>query len=276
MARDIIRKEKDKKNLILEYTPKEFPVVVTSSASDFVSSQEENSSDFKISNLVADQVGISDLQKKSIENKIEEMALERLKKVEESAYAEAYELGLIDGTKKAFEDRQVEFEDQFQKIKSVLHNFQDIKKKLLVENESTFLKLIYEIASKIALKNIDEDKDSIIDMLGQLVEEIQTDDKILVKVSSEDMIFLESYQEKSGSKLELLDRIRLESSDSIAAGGCFVETNSGSIDATVNQRVDKAWELIQARLPKHKNMPIESHVNSKNSSDDDSGEAGDE
>ncbi|MCB0407061.1 MAG: hypothetical protein KDD34_02590 [Bdellovibrionales bacterium] len=252
MSKEIIRKKDSDQIVILDYVPKEFPVVITSSAENFVSSQGSVRSDFKISDLVANQVGITELQKKSLENRIEEMALERLQQVEEKAYAEAYDLGLIEGSQKAFEERRVEFENQINQINEVLLAFENIKTKLLTENESTFMKMIFEIASKIAMKEIKEDESAIIEVLKKVIEDIQSDDQITVKISSEDLMFIESYKEKTGKDFELLGRLKLESSDRVKHGGCIVETNYGSIDASIKQRVAKAWELIEMRIPKYK------------------------
>jgi flagellar assembly protein FliH len=271
MAKEIIRSEDSDKIVILKYNPVEFPKVVTKSAESFVSAQMTVGSDFKISDLVAHQVGITELQKKSIEDRIELMALERLQKVEEKAYAEAYELGLIEGTQKAFDERRSEFEIQFQKINILLDSFQKIKAKIMVENESTFMRLIFEIASKIAMKAIQDDQQAVVDVLRKVVDDIQTEDQITVKISPEDMLFLESYKEKTGRQFELLDRLKLVASDHVASGGCLVETNSGSIDATVPQRITKAWDLIATRLPKYRDETSQA-LPAKESDDSDSDE----
>lgn len=253
MAKEIIRKD-DGDTVVLDYVPKEFPAIVTPSAVNFVTAQEgpETATDFKISELVADQVGISELQRKSIENKIEEMALDRLKIVEEKAYKEAYDLGLIEGTAKAFEERRVEFEDQIQKMSDLLEGFESIKERLMAENEATFMTMIHEIASKITMKTVELDKELIIEVMKKVVNEIQSEDQVTVKISPEDMMFVESYKEKTNRNFDFLERLKLEASDSIMSGGCQVETNSGSIDATVRQRINKAWSVIENRLPKIK------------------------
>lgn len=275
MAKEVIRKN-DSESVVLDYVPKEFPAIVTSSAENFVSAQGASSSDFKISELVADQVGISELQKKTIEDKIEEMALDRLKKVEEKAYAEAYDLGLIEGTAKAFEERRVEFENQMQKMADLLEGFETIKVRLLAENEATFMTMIHEIASRITMKAVHEDENLIIEVMKKVVNEIQTEDQITVKISPEDMLFIESYKEKTGKNYDFLERLKLESSDSIVRGGCQVETNSGSIDATVRQRISKAWDVIESRLPKFKDG-VKAEVlpeNLEKQDSDDDGEGG--
>jgi len=238
--------------LVIDYEPKEFPIMVTSSAQEFVSSQIEKANDFVISELVADQTGINKVKRESIENQIEERALSRVKEIEERAYREAYELGLIEGTEKAFEMRKQELIERVNDINSLLKMFQEIKKRLLIENEEALVKLCVSIASKIAMKEIKGQEDSILTLLKSTVEELQAEDSIRVIVSDEDLFFLESLREKTGTQIELLDRLKLESSDQITSGGCVVETNNGSIDARVKNRIDKAWDAIVSRLPKYR------------------------
>ena len=48
--------------------------------------------------------GLSELEKKNFQKRLEEEVLGRLKGIEEKAYAEAYALGLQDGRQKAFEE----------------------------------------------------------------------------------------------------------------------------------------------------------------------------
>lgn len=242
----------DSSALVMNYEPKEFPIKVTKSATDFVSSQAEGTSDFQISELVADQVGINEIQRQSIARDIEEKALARVKEIEERGYREAYELGLIEGTEKAFQMRKAELEERVQDINSLLMLFQDIKRRLLIENEQALVKLATAVASKIAMREIQGQEDTILTLLKTVTDELQAEDTIHVTMSDDDLLFLESLREKTDNQIELLDRLKVESSTEISAGGCIVETNHGSIDARVRNRVDQAWEVINSRLPKFK------------------------
>jgi flagellar assembly protein FliH len=268
----------DSSALVLNYEPREFPVKVTKSATDFVSSQKEKVSDFQISELVADQVGINEIQRQSIEKAIEEKALARVKDIEERAYKEAYDLGLIEGTEKAFQMRKAELEERVQDINSLLMLFQDIKRRLVIENEQALVKLATAIASKIAMHEIQGQEDTILTLLKTVADELQAEDTIHVTMSDDDLFFLESLREKTDHQIELLDRLKVESSTEIASGGCIVETNHGSIDARVKNRVDRAWEVINGRLPSFKEkkglLANEHSMKEQDSSSDDDSDEG--
>lgn len=244
----IVKKEQSTE-IVFDYSPKDFQAQVTTAANDFVSGQNYPKTDFKISNLVADQTGITELQRKTLEDKIEAVALERLKDIEEKAYKEAYDLGLLEGAEKAFNDSKADLIERIQSIDNVLQSCEHVKKQLMAENEGQLIKLVYEIAKRIAMVEIKENKEAIVSIITQLLESIQIEEKILVKVSPDDFNFLEGIRNKSEKSAELLKRVKLESYDQIQSGGCQIETNYGSINATIDGRAERAWEILESKVP---------------------------
>ena len=87
-----------------EYKPRELNLNSSTIAKTFVSEDAFVSKDFKISDLVAQQAGITQLADDAQRDKINALVLEQLKDVQEKAYKEGYELGLVEGTEKAFQD----------------------------------------------------------------------------------------------------------------------------------------------------------------------------
>jgi len=239
----------DKK--IFKHTPKGFRVETTEVAKDFVALQiTEVKSDFQIADVVAQQSGITALRKKNIENQVEETVLERLKEIEEQAYRQAYDLGLIEGQEKAFTEKTQDFIAKMTTLDDLLSELQNMKMRLHKENEIIFIKLIFQIAEKIAMREIAADQTPLVAMLTDLVEEVQSADAINIKLNPSDLSFIEELRSKKVKEVEGLERIRLVAAPDITIGGCIVETNFGSIEATLEQRVAKAWGLIEAKLPK--------------------------
>lgn len=242
--------------IVMDYRPREFPTFVTPSATDFTSSQENGgSSGFKINPLIAEKAGISKLQAESLERAIEAQALEKLKEVQERAYQEAFELGLLEGTEKAFEAHKEEFASRLTYLDSILKSFEDLKGRLVAENETQIMSLVFDIAKRIALTEISANQSAILEVIRRVVEDAQTDERLVIRVSQEDYDFIENLKEKKqdgqGSKdQEMLRKIRLEVDAKVTSGGCLLETNYGSIDASIQQRVEKAWEIISGRSPK--------------------------
>ena len=244
----VVSKEEAEK-LVLSYQPKTIRRGTTDEAKKYVERESQPSQDFNISPIVAEASGIAELKRLKLEEKIEAGVLEKIKDIQEEAYNKAYELGLKEGADKAFNDANERFEERLSKFDEFLGKFNQVKTQVLKENESAFLKLLFEMASKIASREIKADQKPIIKMLNELVEGMQKDDQIVIRLSQEDFDFINEMRGKKSSEAEDLEHIKLIVSDKIDTGGCVLETNFGSIDATIPERVKRTWGEIEAKRP---------------------------
>lgn len=248
----LTKEEADKR--VFEYTPKKFPIIIPESASNFVNLQKEKDSDFKISELVAQQSGVAEINRKQIELQIETEALAKLKEIEERAYQEAYELGLIEGTEKAYSDFKGEIKAKLDVLDQMLGLFEKIKVELVEESEAQIVQLLQLIAEKIAMSHVEIHNEVILDVIRKVIEDAQTDEDVILKVSNEDFMFIESVRERLDKKLDYLKRVRMEAVDDIKSGGCILETRYGAIDATLDRRLEKVWQAIADKLPRKRRI----------------------
>ncbi len=267
--------------VIFDYRPKEFPIVATESAKDFSSKKHaaSHTGAFTINPLIAEKAGISRLQTESLERAVEAQALEKLKEVQERAYREAFELGLAEGTEKAFDSHKEEFSSRLAYLDVLMNSFEELKFRLVAENEAQMVKLIFEISKRLALREIKENPEVILEMIRKVVEDSQTEERLVIKISPDDFKFIEGLGELNPRDKEMMSKIRLEAEASVTSGGCLLETNYGSIDASIEQRVSKVWETLSSRAPKIKDsqmgLPKDESVpdaSDDHNSDDDTGE----
>lgn len=237
---------------VFDFIPKKFPLIVPETASSFVTLQKQNNSDFKISELVAQQSGVAEINRKQIELQVESEALEKLKEVEERAYHEAHELGLIEGTEKAYQEYKEEIKKYIENMDQLLKHFEEIKVQLVEQSEVQIVKLLQLIAEKISMTHIESHPEVILDVIHKVIEETQTNEEVILKLSVDDYMFIEGSREKLGKKLDFLKRVKMEAVDEIKKGGCILETRYGAIDATVEQRFEKVWQAITNKMPRVK------------------------
>ncbi len=257
MAKAVFSKD-DADKIAVAFAPRKFPQVVTPAASSFVayrSSQESQGfeSSFQIDRIVAQQTGVADLERVSIEERVEKEALGRLKELQEQAYKQAYQLGLEEGREKAYVENSAEFAQRLKSLETLLVSIENLKPELISYNESHIVRLAYVMAKKIAMDEIVERKDLIIKVVQQAIEGAQSDETVTVRVSADDLAIIEEMNGKLGKSFDALKRAKFEASDAITSGGCIVETNYGDVDATVEQRVEKLWDNLSGKIPKVKN-----------------------
>jgi flagellar assembly protein FliH len=238
------------KDLVFDYHPKEFPAVSGAVAEDFVKGYTGKAQDFEINELIAQQSSVATLQKRQVEEKIQKEALERLRLIQEKAYREAYDLGLIEGIEKSFVDSKAELKERVEKLDGLLSEIQNFKSTLLKVNEAQLVQLVTAVASQIALKEIKADPETTVRVLQQMVEELSDSESIRVTLSNDDLVFIEGLREKLASKAEAFKNVKLQASDSIESGGCIIDTDFGTIDATIHQRVERVIQTLNSKTPK--------------------------
>lgn len=256
MSKAVLNKD-EAERLAVAYTPRKFPAVISKTATDFVAFQTENSGDpslagFRLDKIVAQQTGVSELERLSIEEKVEREALSRLKDLQESAYQQAYQLGLEEGREKAYGENVEHIKQSLESLNTLLTSIENLKGDLVTYNETHIVSLCYYMAKRIAMGEIAEKRELILTVVSQAIQNAQSDEELTVRLSPADLQFIESMKERLTKDFEPLKRAKLEASDDVRDGGCIVETNYGNVDATIEQRIEKLWGAIEGKLPKVK------------------------
>ncbi len=243
----VLPKEEAEK-IVFTFQPKSLKGEMSEAVSEYIGDHEKKKSDFQLDPIVAQQSGVATVQRRNLEAQVEAAVLERMKEVQEQAYAKSYELGLHEGSEKAFVERKQDLENRIRDLDAVFAELNEVKTKALRESEAVLIKLVFNVAEKIAQREISLNQEPILDMIKQLVESIQADDRVNLNVSENDYAFIEELRKRSQVDLDFKN-VKLIASPSIQAGGCILESNFGTVDASVPQRVEKVWASLKQKLP---------------------------
>lgn len=247
--KSIIKKEIAEQKTF-EFKPRDFSTKASDPARSFVDMDQQRSPDFKISELIAQQAGIAQLEKEAVKDKINSQVLEKIKTVQEAAYKEGHELGLIEGSEKAYKDSVEDLKARLKNMDLVFKNLEDLKNRLMVQNEAELIELVFLTAKKIALRDLTEHRDAVAEILRDVAAEMQADERISVRLNPEDLYFIETLQDKVGERLQNYERIKFVTDESVKLGGCLIDTAYGTVDATVDERVERTWQTLQTRIPR--------------------------
>jgi len=239
------------KEVVLEYVPKKFELGTSKQAQQYLE-QKARGSDFRLNETIRIQTGVDEIEKASEEEKVEARALELLKDIQENAYKEAYELGLSEGRHEAFTKFSKEIEDQLAGLENLLKSLEEAKTEMLNFNEAHMVRLIFQIATKLARVEVEKNDQSLVEVLRGAVTLAQDEENVTVRVSASQHDFIEQLKKQTGRQFEFLKKIKFEPSEEITKGGCIVETNYGEVDARVEQRVQSLWETLAENIPKVK------------------------
>lgn len=251
-SRSILKSETTSE-VVLDFVPQNFNLGTPEQAMEYLR-QKEHGSDFRMNDVLRVQTGVEQIEDSSEELRIEEKSLEKLKEIQEAAYAEAFELGLDEGRKQAFEKTAKEIEVRLNELDTHLLNIKSMKTEMAGFNEAHLLKLMFHMASRIAMERLAENNNAILEVLKQSVQLAQDEENIRVQVSSSQFEFLEELKKQTGREVEFMKKMKFEPNPEITSGGCIVATNYGEVDARVEQRLDQLWNLISESLPRVKDV----------------------
>ena len=247
--------ENEQEVTILSYTPKQFNFGTPGAALDYLS-EKAVGSDFVMSDVFRTTTGVEEIERLSEEQKIEEKVLDKISVLQEEAYKMAYELGFEEGTKKAIEDKTQELEQKIEELAAVTQTLCKIKEEMVYQNEAHIMRMIYEIASRLAFDHVSEKQEVVLLLIKKAIEEAQADENVNVRVNPAQIDFLENARQSSSREFDFLKKVKFEGVEGVSVGSCIVETNYGVIDARIEERVNKLWSELKQAIPKVKS-PIE-------------------
>lgn len=245
MSKPILQKNTGAR--VLDYSPPRLDLGIPGVALD-LAERNKGGSRFKISELTREQTGLSKLEAESFEHQVEKKVVARLADVEEQAYKEAYDLGLLEGRKSAFETNSAEIAERLAALDQLSLSIEGMKKELFTYNESHLIQLCFHMAERLAAHQIEINQESSVEILRQAVEIAQTEEEIIARVAPQHLEFFESLKSENTRQFEFMKKLKLEADPSITGGGCILQTNYGEIDSRLEQRVEQLWESLKENL----------------------------
>lgn len=246
-----VLKKSESQAEVLEYNPVTFVLGTPSAAMDYMEAKKQGS-DFRLSDVVRKQTGVEEIELQNEVRRVEDLAMEKLKEIQENAYKEGFSLGFEDGRKRAFDENSKVIAQSISELNSLLKTIENMKKEILSHNEAHIMQLLFHMASKLAQAHLEYDHEPLINIIKQAIELAQGDENVTVYVSKSQLEFLESVQQQQNAEMDALNKVKLIANDSIKPGGCIVETNYGEVDSQVETRVEQLLVSLKEHMPRVK------------------------
>lgn len=247
LSKSIVRAEVAPQK-VLDFVPPKFELGTPEQTAVYFEQRRNAGSDFRMNDAVRVQTGVDAIESQNSEEAIERRVIEKLKEVQETAYQEAYMLGLDEGKRDAMQAASAEIKNRLDGFDELISTIGSLKKELLACNETHIVQLAFQMAKRMAHAEIQANPNMVTQVIKEALEKAQVEENIVVQISPMQMEFLESLKTESGREFEFMKKIKLEPSEDISAGGCIIRTNFGEIDARVEGRVEMLWEGIKDSL----------------------------
>jgi len=121
------------------------------------------------------------------------------------------------------------------------------KKRLRHEMNKLILPLALKAAKKIVGKELETAPEAIVDIVLQALNPVLQSHRITIYVNKADKELLEASKGKIKEKLEQVESLSIKERDDITPGGCIIETESGIINAAIENQ----WRALEAAFERY-------------------------
>jgi flagellar assembly protein FliH len=214
---------------------------------EFVGDKKAKKSDFEINKLSVNESGLLKYSRDQIQKRLEDEVEERIKIVEQKAYKEAFELGLIEGSNQAYNDLKKEIRSKIEDLSQLCDTLKFQRTLLGKQYEKDIIMLIVEICRTVIAKEIESDKKIITNIVLQLLKDIDNDKKVSLFFSRNDYSTITA-QDMNINEL-FKHNVDLYEDEKLSAGDCIIKTEEGVIDATIQVKIEELWNHFEKLLP---------------------------
>ena len=146
--------------------------------------------------------------------------------------------------KKGYDDG---FQEGLAQLNEKILALDNEKKRLRHEMNQLILPLALKAAKKIVAGELQAHPETIVNIVLQALAPVMQNHKITIYVNKEDKELLEAEKSKLKEKLEQIESLSIKERDDISAGGCMIETESGIINATIENQ----WRGIESAFDRY-------------------------
>ncbi len=157
--------------------------------------------------------------------------------IREAARQEGYDVGYKEGERRSEQElleRKLEFDDN---AKALQISYEQDKDEFVRDMEHKVAYVIRELVGKMVGK-YEDDPSLIVYLIKLAFEEVHTYGSFVIKVSGEDFDYVMDHKDELTGGLSEKVEIEILKDVSMVKNQCFIETQMGNIDCSLNLRVD--------------------------------------
>ena len=117
--------------------------------------------------------------------------------------------------------------------------------KAVRENQEKLIGLALQVAEKIIGEEITARPDIVVKTLDFALTRVTDMESVTIRVNPEDLALVQSQEERYRDLLAQVKKLEFVSSPKIQRGGVFIETSSGTVDATIKTQLSVIAEVFR-------------------------------
>ncbi|NJD01281.1 MAG: flagellar biosynthesis protein [Ruminiclostridium sp.] len=157
--------------------------------------------------------------------------------MEEEAWQKGYAEGIAAAAKQC--EATIEEAEEIKADALMKHD------EVLAGIEAEIINLVIDVSKKVIGSEIALNKENMIFLIKQAIDNCSSKNGIILKVSPEDYNYLDTNRGKLAALIDCADEIELKQEMSLKQGACILETPFGNMDAGVQTKLGKIEEAFR-------------------------------
>ena len=153
---------------------------------------------------------------------------------------DSFEKGLVEG--KNLAERGLL--NVFRSLRIAAEEVRSLRLKVMRESEDELLRLIMLVARKVILREVVQDRRILSNVVEAGIAAIPERDEITIRLNPDDYILVTTGHEEHLRKELLSDRMHLKSDPSIQPGFCLIDSEMGTLDASIDAQLDEIYRRL--------------------------------
>ncbi|AGF79604.1 flagellar biosynthesis/type III secretory pathway protein [Desulfocapsa sulfexigens DSM 10523] len=154
----------------------------------------------------------------------------------------AFAAGLESGRKQAEED----FENSARTLLCICNELDRLRETILKNSSGEMKKLVMAISEKIIRHSVAEQEETIIATIKDAINLAVTSDAFQVQINPQDLAVVEARKKEIIDSISGLDNIVLKADATIERGGCKLESDCCTVDATMTSQIKVVHDSVMA------------------------------
>lgn len=142
----------------------------------------------------------------------------------------------------------------FRALRTSSETIHALREKVLRESEDEILKLIMLVARKVILREVSQNRDILTAVVRHAIAGLSERDEITVRLNPDDYALVTTGRENLLNNELASERLHIKPDPSVQSGFCLVDTEMGTINASVDAQLD---EIYRRLLEERGNTPEE-------------------
>lgn len=210
----------------------------------FVNTEDHKNNRFHLSELAKSHLSVQQEEEIRIEAEVQRRTASKISEIEERARRQAHEEGFQKGVEEGKSHIENEMKPEVEKIGLLLKDLQNAAAIVAAQNEELLIKIVQQIAKRIAFKEIATDGDFVKRAIIAVLNRLDTKDNVKIILSKETQKVADKLKADLALSLGELRNLTIEFDSTLNSSEFKVESDFGNVDATLDSQMNMIKEVF--------------------------------